>query len=81
MIDHRAPVTNTGLAGMPRRIPDYSLQFADFNFISSIGGFAFGTSFILLIYIVINCIRNLFLLHISQSGYIARWWLQILLLL
>ena len=47
-----------GLAGMPRRIPDYSLQFADFNFISSIGGFAFGTSFILLIYIVINCIRN-----------------------
>ena len=47
-----------GLAGMPRRIPDYSLQFAAFNFISSIGGFAFGTSFILLIYIVINCIRN-----------------------
>ncbi|SMN12966.1 Cytochrome c oxidase polypeptide I [Bathymodiolus heckerae thiotrophic gill symbiont] len=47
-----------GLAGMPRRIPDYSLQFADFNFISSIGGFAFGASFILLTYIVIDCIRN-----------------------
>jgi len=37
-----------GLAGMPRRIPDYSLQFADFNMISSIGGFAFGLSFIML---------------------------------
>jgi len=31
-----------GLAGMPRRIPDYSLQFADWNMISSLGGFAFG---------------------------------------
>jgi cytochrome c oxidase subunit 1 len=47
-----------GLAGMPRRIPDYSLQFADFNLISSLGGFAFGASFFLLTYIVIDCIRN-----------------------
>ena len=30
-----------GLAGMPRRIPDYALQFADFNMISSIGAFGF----------------------------------------
>jgi len=47
-----------GLAGMPRRIPDYSLQFADFNMISSIGGFAFGASFILLTYIIVDAIRN-----------------------
>jgi cytochrome c oxidase subunit 1 len=47
-----------GLAGMPRRIPDYSLQFADFNMISSIGGFAFGASFLLLTYIIVDCIRN-----------------------
>jgi len=47
-----------GLAGMPRRIPDYSLQFADFNMISSIGGFAFGASFFLLTYIIVDCIRN-----------------------
>lgn len=47
-----------GLAGMPRRIPDYSLQFADFNMISSIGGFAFGASFILFTYIVVDCIRH-----------------------
>ena len=47
-----------GLAGMPRRIPDYSLQFADFNMISSLGGFAFGLSFILLAYIIVDCILN-----------------------
>ena len=28
-----------GLAGMPRRIPDYSVAFADWNLISSIGAF------------------------------------------
>jgi len=28
-----------GLAGMPRRIPDYNVAFADWNFISSIGAF------------------------------------------
>ena len=47
-----------GLAGMPRRIPDYALQFSDFNYISSIGSFAFGLSFILFTYIVVDCIRN-----------------------
>jgi cytochrome c oxidase subunit 1 len=47
-----------GLAGMPRRIPDYALQFADFNYISSIGAFSFGLSFLLFTYIVVDCIRN-----------------------
>ncbi len=47
-----------GLAGMPRRIPDYATQFADFNMISSIGGFAFGASFILLTYIIVTAIRS-----------------------
>ena len=47
-----------GLAGMPRRIPDYSVQFADFNMISSIGGFAFGASFFLLTYIIVTTIRS-----------------------
>ncbi|RZZ81569.1 MULTISPECIES: cytochrome c oxidase subunit I [Pseudoxanthomonas] len=28
-----------GLAGMPRRIPDYNVVFADWNFVSSIGAF------------------------------------------
>jgi cytochrome c oxidase subunit 1 len=47
-----------GLAGMPRRIPDYALQFAEFNMISSIGAFGFGLSQLLLPYIVIKAIRS-----------------------
>ena len=47
-----------GLAGMPRRIPDYAVQFAEFNMMSSIGGFAFGLSQLLFLYIVIKSIRG-----------------------
>jgi cytochrome c oxidase subunit 1 len=47
-----------GLAGMPRRIPDYSTQFAGFNEISSIGGFAFGLTQLLFVYIVIKTVRG-----------------------
>jgi cytochrome c oxidase subunit 1 len=45
-----------GLAGMPRRIPDYALQFADFNMMSSIGAFIYGASQILFLYNVIATI-------------------------
>jgi cytochrome c oxidase subunit 1 len=47
-----------GLAGMPRRIPDYNIQFTEFNQISSIGGFAFGLSQLLFAYLVIKTIRG-----------------------
>ncbi|HUX89628.1 MAG TPA: cytochrome c oxidase subunit I [Gallionellaceae bacterium] len=47
-----------GLAGMPRRIPDYALQFADFNMISSVGAFIFGTTQLLFAILVIKCIRG-----------------------
>jgi cytochrome c oxidase subunit 1 len=47
-----------GLAGMPRRIPDYSLQFADWNLISSLGGFAFGLAQLLFLYIIIKTIKG-----------------------
>jgi len=47
-----------GLAGMPRRIPDYAIQFAEFNMMSSIGGFIFGASQLIMLYIVIKCIRG-----------------------
>jgi cytochrome c oxidase subunit 1 len=47
-----------GLAGMPRRIPDYSLQFADWNMISSLGGFAFGVAQVFFIYVIIKTIRG-----------------------
>jgi len=45
-----------GLAGMPRRIPDYALQFADFNMMSSIGAFIYGASQLLFLYNVIAAI-------------------------
>jgi cytochrome c oxidase subunit 1 len=47
-----------GLAGMPRRIPDYALQFTDFNRVSSIGAFGFGLAQLLFLYIVLKCIRG-----------------------
>ena len=47
-----------GLAGMPRRIPDYALQFADFNMMSSIGAFIYGASQIMFIFIVIRTITS-----------------------
>jgi cytochrome c oxidase subunit 1 len=47
-----------GLAGMPRRIPDYSTQFADWNMVSSIGAFGFGLSQLLFVYIIWKCARG-----------------------
>ncbi len=52
------PMHFAGLAGMPRRIPDYSLAFADFNMLSSIGAFGFGLSQLLFLYLVIKAIRG-----------------------
>ncbi len=52
------PMHFLGLAGMPRRIPDYALQFTNFNEIATVGAFIFGFSQLLFIYIVIKCIRS-----------------------
>ncbi len=52
------PMHFIGLAGMPRRIPDYALQFADFNMIASLGGFVFGASQLLFVYVVVTCMRR-----------------------
>jgi cytochrome c oxidase subunit 1 len=40
---------------MPRRIPDYSIQFAEWNAISSVGAFVFGFSQLILLYVIIKC--------------------------
>jgi cytochrome c oxidase subunit 1 len=48
------PMHFLGLAGMPRRIPDYALQFAGFNEIASIGAFGFGLSQILFLWIALK---------------------------
>ncbi len=47
-----------GLAGMPRRIPDYGLQFAEFNQMSSIGAFILGAAQILWLVIIIKTIKG-----------------------
>ncbi len=52
------PMHFLGLAGMPRRIPDYALQFASFNEIASIGAFIFGFSQLIFLYNVIQTIRG-----------------------
>ncbi|MEX2125927.1 MAG: cytochrome c oxidase subunit I [Woeseia sp.] len=52
------PMHFLGLAGMPRRIPDYATQFADFNFVASIGAFGFGLAQLLFVYVVVTCIRG-----------------------
>jgi len=43
---------------MPRRIPDYPVQFTDLNMLSSIGGFLFGASQLIFLYVVISTIRG-----------------------
>ena len=52
------PMHFAGLAGMPRRIPDYALQFADFNLVSSIGAFVFGLSQLIFLWVVVQTIRG-----------------------
>ena len=52
------PMHFLGLAGMPRRIPDYALQFADFNMIASIGALGFGLSQLLFVAAIIKCARG-----------------------
>ena len=45
-----------GLAGMPRRIPDYNVAFANFNMISSIGGFLFGASQLIFLGVIVHAV-------------------------
>jgi len=43
---------------MPRRIPDYSLQFTDFNQWSTVGAFVLGLSQLIFVYLLIKCVRG-----------------------
>jgi cytochrome c oxidase subunit 1 len=52
------PMHFLGLAGMPRRIPDYATQFADFNSVASIGAIGYGLSQLLFVYVVVQCARK-----------------------
>jgi cytochrome c oxidase subunit 1 len=47
-----------GLAGMPRRIPDYSTQFSEWNMVSSIGAFGFGLAQLLFPIAIWQCVKG-----------------------
>ena len=51
------PMHFLGLAGMPRRIPDYALQFTEFNQIASIGALMFGLGQLIFLYNVLWALR------------------------
>lgn len=52
------PMHFLGLAGMQRRVPDYNLQFADWNMVSSIGAFGFGLSQLIFLAVVLKAIKG-----------------------
>ena len=52
------PMHFLGLVGMPRRIPDYALQFSDYNQIATIGAFGFGFAQFIFLWLVIQTIRG-----------------------
>jgi cytochrome c oxidase subunit 1 len=52
------PMHFSGLAGMPRRIVDYSVAFTDFNMVSSIGAWLLGLTQVLFLYIVVKTVRG-----------------------
>ena len=52
------PMHFLGLAGMPRRIPDYGLQFADFNAWCTLGAFMFGFAQLIFAYNMIQTMRG-----------------------
>jgi cytochrome c oxidase subunit 1 len=47
-----------GLAGMPRRIPDYALQFSDFNRWSTVGSFLVVGAQLVFFYVVFQTVRG-----------------------
>lgn len=50
------PMHFLGLAGMPRRITDYPIQFTEFNVVSTVGAFILGFSQLIFLYNVLSTI-------------------------
>ena len=49
---------SSAAAGMPRRIPDYALQFTEFNQIATVGAFIFGFSQLLFLAVVLKTVKG-----------------------
>jgi len=47
-----------GLAGMPRRVPDYPLMFETWNQISTIGAFGFAMAQLIFLYNLVKSLRS-----------------------
>jgi heme/copper-type cytochrome/quinol oxidase subunit 1 len=52
------PMHFLGLAGMPRRIPDYPDAYSHWNYISSLGGFLSGFSALFFFYIIYRIFKD-----------------------
>lgn len=52
------PMHFLGLAGMPRRIPDYALQFTNFNQIATVGAFIFGFTQLIFVYNMFKSVKS-----------------------
>lgn len=52
------PMHFLGLAGMPRRIPDYALQYTSFNQVATIGALILGAAQLIFLYNIIMTIRG-----------------------
>ena len=63
------PMHFLGLAGMPRRIPDYALQFTNFNVVISIGAFIFGLSQLLFLINIYRTVK-----HRAEKNVDQRVW-------
>jgi cytochrome c oxidase subunit 1 len=47
-----------GLAGMPRRIPDYPDAFVGWNYVSSLGSYVFALGLVVFFYAMIDAFRR-----------------------
>ena len=68
------PMHFVGLAGMPRRYADYALQFADYNFWISIGGFWFGLSQVIFLIVAIRCAMKMGSRPWQSFGMVRKVW-------
>jgi cytochrome c oxidase subunit 1 len=61
---------------MPRRIPDYNVAFANFNMVSSIGGFWFGATQLIFVGVIVHCVyfsKQRATSHVWEGAHGLEW--------